>query len=482
MPDDWALDPPVVCRWLVRIASWIVPGASRPAWRRKWEDGLRHWWAWLVERDELGPQAPAQLARHCRSAWADALGQRFQRDHLRHFLRGPAFVLGFAGACLVVLTVSSRGFAGIRALRVPLPYEHPEQLYALSFTDLLGRGAGVPVSHLRAWRDTGASDSRLAAYIRRENHAEVTPDFFSLLGVRPFLGRTLRAGDEAEADLPAVLSNSFWRQRCGGERAASGRRVTLNGRVLRIVGVLPPEFRALSSQVRYWTPFSLDAPPARLGPSPIAGAIVRVRPGIRPENVRAAWLDICLREKLPLFGQGFSLLPLENHGLGRLTIFAGGLAMAMLAGAVLIFFGSRGALRPGWRYWAFESAKTLLLLVSLAVLRLELTTRSMLMPGGRPSGDLWAVLALDWAFYLGCGAALYWCYYDQRRRCPVCLHRLTIPVTIGSWSSPLFDPVSTELLCDQGHGSLWVPETQSSASVAEHWTGLDESWRELFTK
>jgi hypothetical protein len=391
-------------------------------------------------------------------------------------------VLGVAAACLVALTVSSRGFASIRGLRAPLPYEHPEQLYALSPTDRLGRGTGVPVSHLRAWREKGASNSQLAAYIRRENHAEVTPGFFSLLGVRPLLGRTLRAGDESAAELPAELSYSFWRQRFGGDRTAIGRRVTLNGRVLRIVGVLPPEFWALSNQVRYWTPFSLDAPPARLGPSPIASAIVRIQPGVEPEQVRAAWLDICRREKLPLFGPGFSLLPLDDRRLGRLAIFGGGLAMAMLAGAVLIFFGSRGALRTGWRYWAFSSAKTLLPLISLAALRLELTTRGMLTPGGRLGGDLWAALALDWAFYLGCGAALYWCFYDQRRRCPVCLHRLSIPVTTGSWSSPLFDPVSTELLCDQGHGSLWVPETQSSASLAEHWTGLDESWRELFAK
>ena len=482
MPDDWAMELPVGCRWLLRISSWIVPGASRPAWRRKWEEGLRHWWAWQAERDELGPEARRRLLEHCRSAWADALKQRFQRDQMRHFLRGPAFVLGVAAAFLVILTAASRGFAGIRGLRVPLPYQNPEQLYALSLTDRVGRGYDAPVGYLRAWRDKGAAKSQLAAYVRRENHAEVTSDFFSLLGVRPLLGRTLGPGDEFEAELPAVLSYSFWRQRYGGERAAISRTVMLDGRVLRIVGVLPPEFWALSGQVRYWTPFSLDAVHVRLGPPPTAGAIVRIHPGVKPEQVRAAWIDICHQEKLPLFGQGIGLLPLENHGLGRLTIFAGGLAMALLAGAALIFFGSRGALRTGWRYWAFESAKTLLLLVLLAVLRLELTTPSMLLPGGRPSGDLWATLALDWVFYLGCGAALYWCYFDQRHRCPVCLHRLSIPYTTGSWSSPLFDPVSTELLCDQGHGSLWVPETQSSANVAEHWTGLDESWRELFTK
>jgi len=482
MPDDWAVEPPAGCRWLLRIASWVAPGASRPAWRRKWEDGLRHWWAWQAERGELGPEAQAQLLKHCRSAWADALRQRFQRDQMRHFLRGPAFVLGVAGAFLVILTAASRGFAGIRGLRVPLPYQNPEQLYALSLTDRVGRGYDAPVGYLRAWRDKGAAKSQLAAYVRRENHAEVTSDFFSLLGVRPLLGRTLGPGDEFEAELPAVLSYSFWQQRYDGDRGAIGRRVTLNGRVLRIVGVLPAEFWALSSQVRYWTPFSLDAPPARLGPSPVAGAIVRLQPGVKLEQVRAAWIDICRRGKLPLFGAGVSLLPLENRRLGRLAIFAGGLAMAVLTGAWLIFAGSRGALRTGWRYWAFESTKTLLLLAALAVLRLELTTRGMLTPGIRPSTELWAALALDWAFYLGCGAALYWCFHDQRRRCPVCLHRLSIPFTSGSWSSPLFDPVSTELLCDQGHGSLWVPETQSSANVAEHWTGLDESWRELFTK
>jgi hypothetical protein len=62
------------------------------------------------------------------------------------------------------------------------------------------------------------------------------------------------------------------------------------------------------------------------------------------------------------------------------------------------------------------------------------------------------------------------------------VQRLTLPVRMGSWSSELLDPVSTEMVCERGHGALSVPETQGSASVREHWTALDDSWKQLFTK
>jgi hypothetical protein len=73
--------------------------------------------------------------------------------------------------------------------------------------------------------------------------------------------------------------------------------------------------------------------------------------------------------------------------------------------------------------------------------------------------------------------ALAWVFADQRRRCPECLGLLALPVTIGSWASVL-EPVSTELVCEQGHGSLSVPE--SALALPQKWTALDVSWRGLF--
>jgi hypothetical protein len=82
-------------------------------------------------------------------------------------------------------------------------------------------------------------------------------------------------------------------------------------------------------------------------------------------------------------------------------------------------------------------------------------------------------------FLAACCFAVWWSFADQRQRCPECLERLALPVTIGSWSSVL-EPVTTEFLCESGHGSLCVPETEQSERG--RWTALDASWRELFDK
>jgi hypothetical protein len=124
------------------------------------------------------------------------------------------------------------------------------------------------------------------------------------------------------------------------------------------------------------------------------------------------------------------------------------------------------------RFWSFLLAKTGLLLALLVAVWLEL----MLGIHDPVTG-----LLSSWVFLLICVFAAIMILLDQRRRCPVCLHRLSLPVSMGTYSSPLLDPASTELLCDQGHGVLTVPGTETSASAEERWTALDESWRELFT-
>lgn len=68
--------------------------------------------------------------------------------------------------------------------------------------------------------------------------------------------------------------------------------------------------------------------------------------------------------------------------------------------------------------------------------------------------------------------AIGWSIADQHLRCPVCLHRLILPVSIGYWSS-MIEPPATELMCRNGHGALCVPETESG--TRERWTTLDVS-------
>ncbi len=75
----------------------------------------------------------------------------------------------------------------------------------------------------------------------------VSGDFFNVLGVRPILGRVFtRADDQRGCASPgAVISYSFWQREYGGENAIIGRRITLEGHPLEIIGVTPANFFGL---------------------------------------------------------------------------------------------------------------------------------------------------------------------------------------------------------------------------------------------
>ena len=58
------------------------------------------------------------------------------------------------------------------------------------------------------------------------NDALVTGGFFDVLGVRPFLGRTITRADDVEgAENVLVISHGLWQRRYGGSREVLGRRV-----------------------------------------------------------------------------------------------------------------------------------------------------------------------------------------------------------------------------------------------------------------
>ncbi len=72
----------------------------------------------------------------------------------------------------------------------------------------------------------------------------VSPNYFSLLGVRAALGRTWLPDDAARSDA-VVISDRLWRREFGSDPKVLGRSATLNGQPFTIVGVLPPEFVGL---------------------------------------------------------------------------------------------------------------------------------------------------------------------------------------------------------------------------------------------
>jgi hypothetical protein len=153
------------------------------------------------------------------------------------------------------------------------------------------------------------------------------------------------------------------------------------------------------------------------------------------------------------------------------------IVFALITSFVLVALRRVPIHRFGWRYWVFLGFKTVAIVAIVPVLWIETTVavRNLLPPSG--FRILLTGLLFTLVFILALVCALAWSFADQRRRCPVCLGLLAMPVTLGSWAS-VFEPASTELLCGEGHGTLVVSETDTGE--LEHWTALDASWQELF--
>ena len=90
----------------------------------------------------------------------------------------------------------------------------------------------------------------------------VTANFFEVLGVVPARGRLFSPVDDASERDPrtVVVTDDFWRSRLQADPNAIGQSVTLNGQPFSVVGVLPPDYRAVSG----WIAPDLYVPVSRL--------------------------------------------------------------------------------------------------------------------------------------------------------------------------------------------------------------------------
>jgi len=98
----------------------------------------------------------------------------------------------------------------------------------------------------------------------------VSGNYFTMLGLRPALGRLLR-DDEAVrpgGEPVLVVSYDYWKTRLGGDPAAIGRSLRVNDRLLTVVGVTAPRFQGtvLGLNFDMWAPATMA--PALLGGSP----------------------------------------------------------------------------------------------------------------------------------------------------------------------------------------------------------------------
>jgi putative ABC transport system permease protein len=112
-----------------------------------------------------------------------------------------------------------------------------------------------------------------------------TPNYFTVLGVRPAIGRLFDESDEEAGSLAvAVLSERFWSQRFNADPTVVGRTVRINGQPTDVIGVAAAGFQGTIITVPdLWLPISA-------GTGSRAGSIVlggRLADGVSTEQAAA---------------------------------------------------------------------------------------------------------------------------------------------------------------------------------------------------
>jgi predicted permease len=124
----------------------------------------------------------------------------------------------------------------------------------------------------------------------------VSANYFTVLGVKPFLGRLFLP--EEDRDAPgaypiAVISHRLWTTQFGADPSIVGRAVRINGHPLTVVGVTPPDFRGTFGGEAFdvWVPLSMILDMGALNTwaaddwnARFLDVIVRLKPGVTIEQ------------------------------------------------------------------------------------------------------------------------------------------------------------------------------------------------------
>ena len=297
-----------------RVRSWARSVLHRTRLEREMNDEMRfHVDAQIADLIRSGVPAP-EARRRARLAFGsadavkeecrEALGLRLVdelRSDLRYSLRQLRRSPAFTAVAIISLALGIGANAAIlslmeAALWSPLPVPNPEQLRLFSWVSgrnrVMGRidgrssltpGGDYAFSYpvfLELQQHTHVLDTlfafkpvdRLTAIV--DGNAEVlsgelvTGRYFEGLRLRPVAGRPLGDLDDDAADeAAAVISDGYWARRFGRDPSAVGRRISVNGVPVTIVGVNPPWFTS-----------------AQIGNKPDIFLPLRLQPIIRPEK------------------------------------------------------------------------------------------------------------------------------------------------------------------------------------------------------
>ena len=182
--------------------------------------------------------------------------------------QNPGFTLATVLTLALGIGANTAIFTVTNALLLrPFPFREPERLVSMTAQDKTTDRGGTLLRY-ELVRDLNKSFAAVAVWTNDNLNltgsgeplqvpiARVSPGFFSMLGVRPQLGRVFSEGEGRSEGRPVViLSNSIWRSRFHADRNIVGQPVTLDGLPHVVVGVLPAHIQfPFVGDTDIWTP------------------------------------------------------------------------------------------------------------------------------------------------------------------------------------------------------------------------------------
>ena len=178
---------------------------------------------------------------------------------------------GFAAVVVITLALgigaNTAIFSFVNAVILnPLPFPDSDRLVVVNETNHEGDVISVSLLNFQDWQARSRSFEELGGVswttsnLRGVDNPQrllgqtVTSNYFSILGVKPQLGRTFSPEEDKYGAAPtALISDSLWRKTFGADPNILGRSINLDSDNVTVIGVMPPRFEYIA-KTDIWTP------------------------------------------------------------------------------------------------------------------------------------------------------------------------------------------------------------------------------------
>ena len=174
------------------------------------------------------------------------------RFSFRMLAKSPAFTAVAVLTLALAIGANTALFSVVNGVLLnPLPYPQPDRLVTLHESKPNFNTGSISYPNFLDWQKENHTLSSMAVArpysfsLTNLGEAEqiqgdfVTSDFFSILGVKPVMGRTfLAADDQIGAPPVAMISAGFWKRKLSGAPDVIGKNLTLDGKEFTIIGII----------------------------------------------------------------------------------------------------------------------------------------------------------------------------------------------------------------------------------------------------